>query len=541
MPANFGGQVPAFQQQPLPVLPPGCTTPLDYFKLFVDDKFVEDIAGYSQLYAARKNRPEVQKVLTPDAIRTSQAVMLLTGYMTPSTRAMFWEKREDTGNSFVKKAISRDNFRRVISCTYFVEGDKDKNNQDKFWKVRLLFDQLNKTAKKYVTATEMVCVDEAMIKYFGPHPLKQFIRGKPTRFGYKVWILATSAGQLLACQPYAGAKTLLPDFGLGMGPNVVYGLARQYSLRPGSKIACDNLFTSLDLLNHLGKLELGVVGTMRQNRVLNLPLPSKKDMEKNMERGDHRVLYSADGEICVVQWKDNKAVYLASNCFSVEPMGTVSRYNGADKAYKQIPCPRMIPLYNESMGGVDLLDGGEKRYAITTRVKKWYWPCYTWFLNVSMVQAWRLYRVHKKEENRLARAVRDQEDQAWEEEKKDQLKRVVDQERKAREQTRKEQEKLMKKTEEIPLLEFLRQAVELMVVEHSSTYSSPLPQSTIAARLSSQNLKAVRYDSGRHIIFKSEVKGVCSACKNRSFYRCERCEVALHPDCFWEFHSKDDS
>jgi hypothetical protein len=29
--------------------------------------------------------------------------------------------------------------------------------------------------------------------------------------------------------------------------------------------------------------------------------------------------------------------------------------------------------------------GGGKRYAITMRVKKWYWLCYAWFLNVSMV------------------------------------------------------------------------------------------------------------------------------------------------------------
>jgi hypothetical protein len=134
MPENFGRQVPAFQHQPLPVLPPSCTTPLDYFKLLFDDKFVEDIAEYSQLYATRKNRPELQKVLAPNTIRTSQAVMLLTGYMT-QPQGNVWEKREDTGNSFVRKAISRDNFRWVISCTYFVDGDKDKNSQEnRFWK-----------------------------------------------------------------------------------------------------------------------------------------------------------------------------------------------------------------------------------------------------------------------------------------------------------------------------------------------------------------------------------------------------------------------
>ncbi len=265
MPSNFGGHIPPFQPQPLADLPPGCQTPLDYFKLFVDDKFVDKMTATSHEYAVLKNRPEVLSKLTPNSIRTSHAVMFLTGYLTPSNRAMFWETKEDTGNSFVKKAISRDNFRKVISCSYFVDrATEDKN--DRFWKVRPLFDQLNKTAKMFVQPTENVCVDEAMVKYFGPHPLKQFIRGKPTRFGYKVWILATSAGQLLSCQPYAGAKTLIQDFGLGMGPNVVYGLIKQFGLEPGTKVACDNLFTSVDLLDHLGEMGIGVVGTIRQNR-----------------------------------------------------------------------------------------------------------------------------------------------------------------------------------------------------------------------------------------------------------------------------------
>jgi hypothetical protein len=45
------------------------------------------------------------------------------------------------------------------------------------------------------------------------------------------------------------------------------------------------------------------------------------------------------------------------------------------------------------------LDNRVKTYAITTRVRKWYWAIYTWFLGVSMVQAWRLFRLHKREES----------------------------------------------------------------------------------------------------------------------------------------------
>jgi hypothetical protein len=53
---------------------------------------------------------------------------------------------------------------------------------------------------------------------------------------------------------------------------------------------------------------------------------------------------------------------------------------------------------------------------------------------------------------------------------------MVGQEWEAREQTRREQEKRMKKTEDIPLLEFLRQAVELMVVNPAAPTPTPFPQ-----------------------------------------------------------------
>jgi hypothetical protein len=76
-------------------------------------------------------------------------------------------------------------FSSINSNTVFVEPE-DPDLTYKFWKVRLLFQQLNKTAKQYVKHPEKVSIDEAMIKYYGPHPLKQFMRGKPHRFGYKV-------------------------------------------------------------------------------------------------------------------------------------------------------------------------------------------------------------------------------------------------------------------------------------------------------------------------------------------------------------------
>jgi hypothetical protein len=425
----------------------------------------------------------------------------------------------------VARTMSEATFTSVLRNTTFVKTT-EPDPKDRFWKVRPLFDHINDCAKMWVKHPQHVSIDEGMVKYFGPHPLKQFMRGKPHRFGYKIWIMTSSTGELLACQPYGGASTFIADYGQGQGPNVVLGLSEQYGLLPGSQVYCDNLFTSLDLLDHMGDRQLGVTGTMRLNRIHGLPLPSKKDVNKKFERGQLHAIYSMD--TTVVVWKDNQPVYMASNCDSVEPMGTCQRYSKKEKKYVAVPQPNMILKYNKRMGGVDLLDKGEKSYAITTRVKKWYWPIYTWSLNISMVQAWRLYRAHMGERFRL-----EEEAQVEAQEKASVC------ERKEMELLWKKRRLAEKKRSEIPLLEFTRQVVDSLFRKHSDPNKTIVPQQEV--NLPESTLSEVRFDSGRHLVMGSKVKGVCKQCKARSKYRCLRCKVALHPEhCFYKYHTHED-
>jgi hypothetical protein len=363
---------------------------------------------------------------------------------------------------------------------------------------------------------------------------------------------------MLACQPYGGAATHIKDYGLGQGPNVVLGLCEQFGLLPGSKVYVDNLFTSLDLLDNMGDRGYGVTGTLRVNRIHGIPLTGKKEAAKEYKRGEARAVYTKDATVVV--WKDNQPVYMASNCDPMEPMGECERYSAKDHAYMPYPQPYLNSLYNSFMGGVDLLDNSEKNYAIVTRLKKWYWCLYTWFLNISMVQAWRLYRANMKEKNRLEQEKDLVEDKKREEEEEEEdNKRRMEEEgeqvrgdrvaEKVREKERlKEKEKKMeerekerkkkrfeeKKLEDISLLEFTRQVVEITVKKHGDSEVSH--QRLSSSRLT--GLDAVRYDHGPHLIMLTEVTGVCKHCKKRSKYRCERCEVALHADCFYDFHNE---
>ena len=56
---------------------------------------------------------------------------------------------------------------------------------DKWEKLRPLIDTVNDKLIQFGAFTEHLSIDEQMVRYFGRHSRKTFIRGKPIRFGYK--------------------------------------------------------------------------------------------------------------------------------------------------------------------------------------------------------------------------------------------------------------------------------------------------------------------------------------------------------------------
>jgi hypothetical protein len=59
--------------------------------------------------------------------------------------------------------------------------------------VRPIFNILNHGSKFFMESGKF-SIDEIMIPYYSHHSTKQFIYGKPIRFGFKVWALCASDG-----------------------------------------------------------------------------------------------------------------------------------------------------------------------------------------------------------------------------------------------------------------------------------------------------------------------------------------------------------
>nr|CAI5831570.1 unnamed protein product [Callosobruchus analis] len=206
--------------------------------------------------------------------------------------------------------------------------------KDKMWKLRPIISKLQESFLKYYKLTEHMNYDESMIKYFGRHNCKQFIRGKPIRFGYKVWCLNSENSYLVNFDIYQG-KTPQPNepyesaFGKAAAPLIaMLDKLPQKKLR--YQIYVDNLFTSFNLLVYLKERGFGVTGTIRENRIpKDFPFDKKTMTKKN--RGNLAAKINKEDGIMLMRWMDNAVVTIASTSYGIDPIQQVKRYSQAEK------------------------------------------------------------------------------------------------------------------------------------------------------------------------------------------------------------------
>ena len=162
------------------------------------------------------------------------------------------------------------------------------NSSDKFAKVRPLINAINEQCILNYQATQQTSGDKAMVPYFGKHGAKEYAHGKPIKFGFKLWVMATPLGYCIQFCPYAGKDSILREYeniGLDVDASVVANLVSKLPVMKTSNyhIVMGNCFRSPALLRHLCAMGIAATGTVRANRMESVPL---RDMTKmNKEKG----------------------------------------------------------------------------------------------------------------------------------------------------------------------------------------------------------------------------------------------------------------
>ena len=106
----------------------------------------------------------------------------------------------DLGVPAVYNTISRNR------CLHFADNQR-LTEGDKMSKISPLYNMLNCNLVQFGIFYEVLSADESMVPYFGCHSTKMFIKGKPIRYGYRIWCLCGSDGYLYHMQIYLGKQS----------------------------------------------------------------------------------------------------------------------------------------------------------------------------------------------------------------------------------------------------------------------------------------------------------------------------------------------
>ncbi|GFQ83331.1 chimeric ERCC6-PGBD3 protein [Trichonephila clavata] len=284
--------------------------PVEIFEMFFTDDLVNHIVQQSVSYATQNNRH--QFTLSSDCFKKFLGFLLLTGYHSLPQEQMYWSEEEDIDIGIVRKCMSKNRYIEIKRNLHFSDNTNIpliNGNKDRLFKIRPILDELNKAFMQFGVFSYNICIDEQRVRYYGHHFLKQFIRGKPIRFGFKQWAMCCGVtGYCYNADIYEGKPSRISEEDnlegdtYGLGVSVILNKIATIDKPEEHCFYFDNFFTSFDLLKNLKERNIPATGTVRCNRMNKCPIKTDKEMKKEF-RGAFDYRYDEINGIFGLVWK----------------------------------------------------------------------------------------------------------------------------------------------------------------------------------------------------------------------------------------------
>ncbi|XP_062375791.1 piggyBac transposable element-derived protein 4-like [Sardina pilchardus] len=385
-------------------------TPLSLFKLFFSLDTVETLCRNTNKHAAR-NIARGAKYRWVD-VRAAEfykfiGLIFYMGMIQMKNITDYWRKCNIFSVPFPSEMISRDRYRTIFWNVSMSDPDEDRENDakkgtplyDKLFRVKPLMETIQNVSMTFYHPRRNLSVDERMVASRS-NVMRQYMKDKPTKWGFKLFVLADSSnGYTINFSIYTG-KTRFSD-GRGLSYNAVMSLIKKKYFGSGYHIYMDNFYTSTRLFKALHAVKFGACGTYRDSR-RDFPHSNINALTKRSPRGAMR--WIREGPFVYVKWMDTREVCVCSSIHAAYAGDTVDRRvkdRQGSWSKQAVPCPKPVMEYNKYMGGVDLSDQLIQYYTSQHKTARWYKKLFLHFLDMAATNAYILHKellqsMHKK-------------------------------------------------------------------------------------------------------------------------------------------------
>ena len=375
------------------------SNPEDLFKLFFDKTIVDYICNSSNEYAEchKDDKPVMYKYynnMSSEDFYKMVSIFMHLGYKKIPRYRMAWNTSSLCYDPFVTKVLSRNKFEGLMAFLHVVDTEKEsqlRDDKDKLLKVRPLYEHINSKCQKYYQPSKEISIDERMISSKAHFSFKQYIKNKPTKWGFKLWCLCSSSnGYTVKFSIYRG-KTGEVISGNGLSYDVVFRLMDEY-LDQGYNLFVDNFYTSPTLAFDLFARKTHLTGTLDRTRT-HVP-PEVLDCYKTLSFKDKHCgegLYVRDGCTVYSTWRDTKCITVLSTKYPRYSDTTVKHNTKDGQGHHQksdVPIPSPVFHYNKYMEGVDKSDQLIHYYNVLHSSKKYWKTHFFHFIDIAVVNSY---------------------------------------------------------------------------------------------------------------------------------------------------------
>ena len=245
---------------------------LDLFQLFIDEHILERLVTSTNDYAEeiRHKKPNMYKRferhrLTPDEMMRYIGCLLLLSINSVRNYCLAWSKKSSQHLSHLHRLLTRDHFEAIGAFLHVVTKEEEASlSSHKLKKILPLHDVIKKKCLELYQPLQQLSMDEHMVKSKTRTQFRQYIRNKPTKWGYKYWVLADPTVYTVDFDIYCGTDQ--QSSGKGLGYDVVAKLTLPFQFQ-GYQVFCDNFYSSSSLFGDLLDKGIAATGTVRTNRV----------------------------------------------------------------------------------------------------------------------------------------------------------------------------------------------------------------------------------------------------------------------------------
>ena len=188
--------------------------PEEFFYLFFDDPFIENICRFTDMYHRksqennkRRRESHQKNWKKPDVVEMKAflGLLLFTGIVKKPDIKDYWTESLLFGTPGFANIFSRDHFLAIKRALHFVD-EREANKDDPLYKIRPLIKHIEKSQMLY-TPKQYMTIDECMIKFSGRGKFKVYIPLKPIKYGFKAYILTeTESGYVMNWRLHEGGK-----------------------------------------------------------------------------------------------------------------------------------------------------------------------------------------------------------------------------------------------------------------------------------------------------------------------------------------------